>query len=156
MDSSSIVVLLDSSCDTQNAIETAVNSLSYSSQDRLTVISIVESTCSQRTSLVDITTVLKSMQPALHPATQINLFTVPENACQFQNSIHKLVIKAQPELMILALNSRYSSTVFAYTRNQPQIVVKHLDAFEAVVPDEESRDWVIRDSARCSSPIGWD
>ncbi|KAJ3018659.1 UNVERIFIED_CONTAM: hypothetical protein HDU68_011052 [Siphonaria sp. JEL0065] len=159
--SNSIVVISDPSCSTYNAIQTAVNNLSFSAEDGITIINILDSKASidQQSSLLSITTCLQSMKESMHPLTSIKAFCIPESSANFENKVRKLVLTANPQLMILALSPAFTELVYSYiarSNSMSQIQCKHLDAFEAIVPDERNEGWCIQDSPRCSSPVGWD
>ncbi|KAJ3069836.1 hypothetical protein HDU98_007094 [Podochytrium sp. JEL0797] len=153
----SLVILIDeSSNNAEPALQTAIRELSCSPQDQITIITIVESATSQSESLCRITTLLQSMRTDLHPETRFNVFSVPEGTCQFENIVFKLVSKAKPQAIVLGLCPFFSAAVYSYLeRTSSSILVKQLNSFQSIETDEDA-DWCIRDSPRCSSPIGWD
>ncbi|KAJ3069837.1 hypothetical protein HDU98_007095 [Podochytrium sp. JEL0797] len=117
--STRIVVILDDSYPNLDyALQTAIDCLSKSANDRITIITIVQAS-EQHAALMNITSQLLTKKDLLHPQTKFNVLAVPENAVAMENTIYKLVARAQPQLMMLGLCKFYAASVFSYVKNAP-------------------------------------
>ncbi|KAJ3299054.1 hypothetical protein HDU79_000013 [Rhizoclosmatium sp. JEL0117] len=151
-----VLILLDSSYRPHNAIEAAITQLAGTPQDQITIISVVTSAAAQKASVHEITASLQSLRHSFHPSTRFNIFAIADGVPQLENTVHKLILKLRPQLMLLGLSTIYSATVFSHLqRTQSAINVVHMDEFESIVPDEDE-DWCIRGSPRCMSPVDMD
>ncbi|ORY44340.1 hypothetical protein BCR33DRAFT_716897 [Rhizoclosmatium globosum] len=159
----SILLLLDETCNASAAISSALahQSPSTASSTTLTILTIANEGTDQSTLLAETTCLLRSFRGTLHPQTQFRIYVVPRESPDLESTISKMLMRCDPDHVVFALTVCDSVTVTNYGFKQREkgrcVLITYMKVEEENVclSDEES-GWTIKAGQRCSSPVGWD
>ncbi|KAI8622019.1 hypothetical protein BC830DRAFT_1076727 [Chytriomyces sp. MP71] len=130
----SVLVFVDTTADCRTILRNAVDLLSHSPNDEITIVSIIRHDFEKVAALSRTAKILKELTKRFHSQTRFWFQAVITVDYHFQDAVQEATVKVKPDLIVLALLGQVE-------------VVRN-----SMIIAQGDDDWFFRTSNRCLSP----